>query len=168
MAIAAIQREETYNIPSADVFGDDDFAVAPDLEDLAGGLIDRHPEQFGHLAALELAFLWKAKGGVSKGKATLGKCQKPSGLLAFFAGKDWIVWLAADTARDARMTDRQIEAALYHELLHAGFDAERGDRAWVGHDVEMFRSEVEEYGLWHDSLRQVGPAFRQLGFEEMR
>lgn len=159
------EADRTYAVPNESVFGEDDFIAAADLQRIAQDLIARHVGAIGHLASFEVVYLWKKTGGKSKGSPTLGKCQKPSGLLAHFTDATYVIWLAADHCRDSAFTGRQIEALLYHELLHTAVHPDTMEPILVGHDVEEFRAVIESYGLWDDSLRNVAPAFRQLGLE---
>lgn len=146
-----------------------DFLSARAMQDVAEDLIATYPE-LSHLKSARIAYLWKRSGGQSKGQATLGKCQKPSGLLAHFAGVDYVVWLAADHARDHALTALQLEALVFHELMHT--DVEDHDEAedvvftMRGHDVEEHSAVVRRYGLWRDSLTQFAAEVRQLSLSE--
>jgi Putative phage metallopeptidase len=156
--------------PTEEEFDGQDFLASAALTDLAGELIVSCPE-LRHLGDAAMGFLWKRKGGASKGKSTLGKCQKPSGLLAHFARYDFIVWLAADHATEYQFSGVQLEALLYHELCHADLDEdeETGDRQWTikPHDVEAFGSEVRRYGLIFEDVRSFAKeAARQLTLDE--
>jgi len=160
----------SYPFPAPDVFKGQfgeklDFALAPDLRALADELIDRHADKFSHLPQLQIEYLWKLKGGEKSGKATLGRCQRPSGLLAFYSKADFVVWLAWDHGVTLKMERQQVEATLFHELCHIGVDAETDEPLAVPHDVEMFADEVRTYGLWRSDLqclRQLGLFERQL------
>ena len=123
------------------------------------GTIASDLTRFGHLRDREVVYLWKASGGKANGKLVLGKCQKATGLVAHFSKADWVVWLAADHGRDLGLTRWQVEAGLYHELLHAGAD-EVGTPTLYPHDAEMFRAEIEQYGLWKSDLRFVADSFQ--------
>lgn len=139
-----------------------DYLAARELEILAADLISRHPEHIGHLAAVEIAFLWRAEGGKTAGKLTLGKCTKSSGLVKHFTDTAFVIWLAADHVRALLLGDTQIDALLFHELLHAGYDAEADKPAVIPHDLEAFTAEVEAYGLWRSELREMDAAMKQL------
>src|SRR5688572_9351481 len=89
----------TFPIPTKAQFGVEDFLPATDLSELGGDLIRRHPTKLGFLRNYRIAFLWKAKGGVSKGMATFGRCEKASPLVRHFGKHDLVVWAAADHLR---------------------------------------------------------------------
>ena len=124
------------------------------------GTIASDLTRFGHLRDREVVYLWKASGGKANGKLVLGKCQKAAGLVAHFSKADWVVWLSADHGRDLGLTRWQVEAALYHELLHAGQNEQTMEPAVYPHDAEMFRAEIEQYGLWKSDLRFVADCFQ--------
>lgn len=163
----------TIRIPGDEEFEVDgsDFLLANDVEDLASVLIGRYPE-LAKLEEASIGYCWKRKGGESGGSSVFGKCTKPSGLLAFYTERHFIIWLAADHCRAWEFGDREIEALLYHELCHAELieDEDTGQvkAKTLAHEVEMFVSELDRYGLWHDSLKRAKYGFDQVtlpGFE---
>lgn len=165
----AVEPSNGLKVPSDSIFDDgDDFAVSSALAQRARVLIDRHPEHLKHLDGMSVIYLWKRQGGKSKGRATFGKCSKPSGLLKHFSEAQFVIWLAADHCRAAGYRDREIEALLFHEMLHTGIaevdenTGRGGGATLVPHELEVFRAEVEIYGLWAPDLKEVGPAFQQV------
>lgn len=158
---------QVLRVPADAEFGDDDFFVSTSLAARAAVLAERH-EDLEHLhTSYTVVCLWKRAGGTSKGRPVFGKTVKPGGLLKLFSASTWAIWLAADHCRGAGYGDREIEALLFHELLHTGI-AEVDDETGRGggptlrpHDAELFRAELEVYGLWDQQLRDVAPAFRQ-------
>jgi hypothetical protein len=154
------------SVPAESQFGDRDFLPADDLEILASDLIDKHTT-FSHLPGLRVHYRWKKKGGKKSGAAVYGKCVKPSGLLADYSEADFVIWLAADYVRDADFTQRQIEALLFHEMLHAGISDDEDDDGeakpvLIAHDFEGFRAEVEHYGWWSSELGDLRKTALQL------
>ena len=145
-----------------------EYGSAPDLTRIGWALVKRHfttlPE------GVRIEFLWKARGGSSNGKLTLGKCIKMGGLALHFAETDYVIWLAADHI-DALPLDRyQVEALLFHELCHidATKEEEKVTIAVNAHDLEAFKAEVEYYGFWrHDLAAMARTMQRRLpGFDE--
>lgn len=158
---------------------DEDFkANADDFLDARGAAVIGEQlvaecNEFAFLQDAKIRYLWKREGGESHGRATLGKCQKPSGLLRHFALADFVIWLAADHARERHITHRQLEAMVYHELCHCDvrIESKTGEAdkvTWIlaAHDVEAFSAEVRKYGLWRDDLKEFGVAVRQLSLAE--
>lgn len=148
--------------PKDSEFFDEDFLEAPDIEAVAEMLRERHNLP----PSITFAFRWRKKGGKKAGVAKRGWCQKLSGPAKHFAGgKDFLIWLAADTCRDAQYTQEQYVALIYHELLFADvdIDPETYDETPVMRhvDFEGFVEEVEHYGLWEDNLRRFAEAVKQ-------
>lgn len=151
--------DAAYPVPT-DWQEDEEFQLAPDLERIARLLIDVCPE-LAHLNGLEIRYCWKRKGSKQHGKAVLGTCQKPSGLLAYFSGADFVVWLSAQWLTDMRATNWQVEAILHHEMSHTGYDDETDTPTVVAHDFADFRSTLERYGFYLDDLIEAADSFRQ-------
>jgi hypothetical protein len=156
---------DLYPVPSTDAFENEqgetlDFIGGADLERCANRLIAKHPTRFGFLQGFRVGYRWRAKGGKTKGKATLGRCQKTAGLLKNFSGVDFIIWAAADNCRDAHMTFRDMEALVFHELCHTGCTEDYQPRV-EPHDFEGFVFELQEYGAWTRDLKWAQQAFTQ-------
>lgn len=159
-----MDSNQPYPVPAAERFtvgqGNMDFIDALDLDDLAREVIRKHPI-LDWLRERELLFLWKRVGGKSHGRARVAHCVKPTGLLRRATGADFVIWLAADTLREAMYTVGQVEALLYHELRHCDQD-ENGKLSIAGHDFEGFASELAEYGAWNPDLENIVDIARQL------
>lgn len=145
--------------PPQDAEFDGDFITSQDIGGLAKTLIARHP-QLAYLEGARVIYVWKRRGGKSGGNRTLGKCQKPAGLLRHFSGADYVVWIAADHARDLGFAPREIEAVTFHELLHTEWieedeDTGKGHFGLCGHDFEGFVAELDAYGPWQANLREM-------------
>jgi hypothetical protein len=154
-------------VPCEDCFEDQDgkhdFIDAADLEEMALRLISRHQTRFGPLGRLGIVFQWKAKGGRSQGKVTLGRCQKTAGLLKKFSKADLVIWAARDNCEDLHLSFKQMEALIFHELLHADVDTEYKPII-KPHEFEGFSFELQEYGTWSRDLEHASRAFRQTSF----
>lgn len=149
----------TITIPSEHAFKRE-FLEAPELERMAQTIIRQHAE-LAFLLDWDIRCLWKREGS---GKEAMGRCRVLTGELAYFADADWLIWVAADIARDSLFGDHEVEALLFHELLHCDLKGKEGQEkpATRGHDFEAFAIEVERYGAWDVSLRRAHTAFRQL------
>jgi hypothetical protein len=162
--VTAGDPEQLYpEIPSSLDFekAECDYVDGADLEKIGEALIE-HQGGFGYLRDRKIVYLWKNHGGKKAGKAILGKCQRPSGLLAKFCNADWIVWLAADHHAEFRSTRFQVEATVFHELCHTDVDEKNDAALLVGHDYEGFCREVELYGLWRGDLEKAAQSFEQM------
>lgn len=149
-------------VPDADTFKEEgkEFLPADDIEAVAEALISHHG--FPWAGEVIISYYWRDKGGSSQGKAVLGKCVKLSGLAKVGIGGDFVIWLAADTARDVRLTAWQMEAAIYHELLHVGWNDEADKPGVEPHQFEGFLAELREYGAWHEDLANLAETATQL------
>jgi len=155
--------EQLYPMPAPGDFdkAGSDYLDAPELEKIGEALIDKQGG-FGYLREMKIVYLWKRKGGTRAGKAILGRCEQPTGLLAKFCTADFIVWLAADHHAAFRHTRFQVEATVFHELCHTDHDEENDEPCRVGHDYEGFCREVELYGAWRSDLEKAAQTFHQL------
>lgn len=143
----------TVRPPMDPAFDGDDFLAAPDIEAVAEDLRERHNLP----PSLRIVYRWKRKGGKKGGAPTRGWCAKLGGPAKHFAGgADFLVWLGADTCREAGYTQAQYRALIYHELLFAGVevDPETGEEKPIARrvDFEGFLEEIRDYGLWEDNL----------------
>lgn len=163
--------DDVYPTPADERFEERDYMSAPDLSEIAKALVKADRAQFDHFKGLHVVYLWRRKGGSTGGRLTLGKCQKPTGLLAYFAGADFVVWLAADHHRDRVAGERagasrfEVEAALFHEMLHVGIETDDDGNVRnviVPHDFTAFNAEVTRYGAWKGDLRAADQSFRQM------
>ncbi len=152
-------------MPPSVAFGEGDFIEAPELLRLANDLV-RHWPELAFLSEFQGRVLWKRKGGEKGGKATFAKFQVLSGMLEFFSGADWVMWVAADHTRVGEFD--AFEEMVYHELLHAEMvldeEGESLDPPQIrarGHDYEGFLQEIRRYGAWAPDLRSAKAAFEQ-------
>ena len=148
----SIGDDELYAVPAVARFGEAGFIAAPDLAELAEGLLE-DPEIAGYLeeggvAGWGITYLWKVDDA-----RYAGKCRKLAGELAFFTGSQFLIWLNADTCRDL-FALRQVRALLFHELLHVGI-TDKGAPAILRHDAEVFRNELEVFQLWNANLQNT-------------
>lgn len=155
-------------VPNVDEFDGAEYIPAPELQAVLSALVEQYDDTIGHLTRVSVMVLWRAKGGKSKGKAKFGQCQKPSGLLAYFAADtEFVITVSADHCREAEYMTSQLRALVYHEALHIGWedgeDGEDGHAVLVGHDVETFTAEIRDMGAWHQMLSATADAFRQAG-----
>lgn len=133
---------------------DSDWLPADALGELAADL-SAFPE-LGAVSEFTIRYGWKREGGKT-GEA--GYCKKLSAEARFLAEVDFFIWLAADQARE--LSQRQLEALLFHELCHVGKN-DKGKAEAKKHDVELFTAEVRRYGAWNFRLDAAHQAFEQL------
>ncbi len=129
------------------------FSEAEPVEQIAQQLIaSYHPE----LATARIKFIFQEKAGKKGGKVILGKTQKVSGILEFYAECDFLICVAQDTWIDLA-SDKK--TALVDHLLErcTGIeDAEDpgADIKWSTRepDVNEFATILGRYGAWTEDL----------------
>lgn len=146
-------------VPRGDDFDREgsDFLEAPTLEAMARGLMERY-EGIRWLEGWRVRFLWKRRGGTRGGNSVLGKCLLPPPIARHFAKADWFIYISADHCRQ-RLTQFQMDALLFHEMLHCVLKGEDSRPALVGHDFEAFIAEVREFGAWKADLQAAQRVF---------
>ncbi len=161
--IKGTNPEQVYPVP--EFMGE--YQLAEDLQEIGHALIERGKlRDFPQEPMPEILYLWKSKGGKSAQKGTFGKYVKLSGLPFFLSREaDFVVWLAADHVKDANYTRYQVEALLYHELLHvdANFDEDNEFKGFTtkSHDLEVFKDEVSDYGFWENDITSFARVVQQ-------
>jgi hypothetical protein len=146
------------SVPDEDMFMGD-YLPSQEIEEMAAALIEQYP-QFHVIAenGYRITYLWKSKGGKSKGRLRRGQCQKLTGLPYYFGETDFVIWLAADHLRDR--PNFNFRRLVFHELKHIAVD-ENGQATCVGHEFEGFVDEVEEFGIWDEGMKPLAEAFQQ-------
>jgi hypothetical protein len=115
------------------------YEAAPGLTRIAGELIAEYPD-LADCRGFKIDVLWKHKGGKD-----LGKCVKVGDLARHYAEADYIVWLAIDNVREQALSDQQITALLFHELMHVEEVLDRvcaAAQAVHGHHLPQRRSRL--------------------------
>ena len=142
-----------------------EFEAAPDLEAIAEALIEEDDVPFAPLMGCRIAWFWRAKAGKTGGRTVFGKAQLASGLLAHVTGADLVVWFGADACRAAAVTNRQLEAGVFHELCKVErVVGKQGNVRWQLRppDFAGFLPELARYGAWRKGLREAGRSFRAM------
>lgn len=148
-----------------------DFLPAPAVAAVARLVAAKHRARFPHLFPplnQQVDYLWKRTGGESAGRTVLGKCVKVGSLAKYYLNATvlegtWVIWIAADNC--ALITERQMEALVFHELLHTGIN-DKLKAKLRPHDVEEFRAVIEEYGFVFDDLRALKHSVQQRSLFE--
>lgn len=149
------------SIPADHQFDERDYLNAPDLERIGRALIMSNDIRFGFLHNARIAFLWKKDGGTSGRKVVFGKTTKANAVIRHFAEVDFVIWLGANHCRDYALSNWQLEALVYHELLHCDID-NKGKFIVSPHEFEGFLAELRNYGAWLPDLEAAASAFSQM------
>lgn len=150
------------------------YSPAPEVQRIAEALINKHVE-FRMLRKIRIDYVFRSTAARDKGKLTLGKAKKITGLEALLATPDlandpeatseFASFFALEAAADTweLMNHRQREALIFHELCHFTVDVDEEGNAILSirpHDVEAFAAEIQQYGPWkmdlYDFLETIG------------
>jgi hypothetical protein len=152
------ETEAEFPFPSATAFESDgrrlNFIPAPELQIIVEELIERDG-RFVHLQTLGVDVHWKRKGGRAFGAASL-----TSGKLALHTDAAFQLWIAADNCRVNNLSPHQMEALIFHELLHC--EVHEDKPVMRQHEWEGFAEEINQYGLWFTGMQRIGAAVKQL------
>lgn len=135
---------DIYPVPSDLSFGAFDVKEAGDLRQIAETLI-QGTEDFTWLRGAKIGFYWLRKGGSSDGVANLGGTRKPNKFEQKETGARMVVWVAADTARDLRLSPAVMEAVV-HERLCAIDKDEHGGIRRKGPDFRGYSKNIKRFG----------------------
>ena len=142
------------------------------IQEIAEALITHHDElRWISEGEYRIVYFWKGKGGTSKGKPVIGKAAMAAGIIGHLTDATFQVVMSADHCRE--MTNLQLEAAIYHQLLHFEERETEDSEGEVTqspairpHDFEGFRGELDRYAFWSDEFRGAAHSFgTQLRFE---
>lgn len=139
---------------------------APEVEKIVNDLLPKHHKHLNR-HDVQIRCVFRDPVTRSKGKITLGKARKVSGLNAHLVGlshrddlgdepTDFFVIEIAHKPWEA-LTEAQRVALVDHELCHLDVeipDTDDQDRklAMRGHDLEEFTEVVERHGLWRPQI----------------
>ena len=163
---------ETCHAPYEAWFGLDDFL--PGNTQMIGSGVDRLDEigdaiiaayqELYYLRDVRIIYTWRKRATTNMGIPNIGECKKLTGLTKYHAKAEWEIVIAADEAQS--LTNRQLEAAMYAELLHIEEreNAEGETRLVMRpHQFSGFYDEIKRYGLWRVDLQNAHAGFQQLG-----
>ncbi len=155
--------ENEYTIPYESAFKGADFQSARGIAEIGDRFIET-TEEFAHLRGIEVRYLWKRRGGLKGGAPRLGALQKPGGLTAYALGHpQFILWLAADHCREAKLTNEQMDALIFDLLCRGVADPDDHSAFRVaGPDYEGNVLTLDKFGFWHPDLRELGAHIKQL------
>ncbi len=159
-------------VPTDSEFEGRDRMRSRDLKNIGDAIIRAPRYGLGDLLTheVQIEYLWVNKKKEKAGKTVWATCFKESGRARFYADCDYSIEVYAGSLRDYTLSHWQLQALIDHELRHIDLtiDDETGEVSFgvIGHDVEMFYSELKHYGLWDSSLKRAAVAFHQLTLSE--
>jgi len=136
-----------------------------DLEPLAEQVMEEYSSDLQDVYGQPCRIKYLAKS--SKKSQFLGKCCKASGHWKHMTNFDYVVIVWETFWKNA--TEFQKKALLFHELSHIKLEEKEnpeGDLeiSWKlkKHDAEIFISELEMFGAWHEPLDGVVSVCKEL------
>ncbi len=167
VSVLIADEDLRYQAPLPGDFGQHEFVESEVLRELAGEVVAeffepredwQHQTVSRAWASGDITVLWKLRGG-----RALAKCMLPPALARYLGAKTWLIWVAADHAREGAYGREKLSAVLHHELLHVGIDIASGKPGIVPHDAEVFAEEIADHGVWRDDLLPLVMACRDVG-----
>ncbi len=124
----------------------EEYDVSIKYEKMAQEVIEEHPA-LDWLKNMRIGYVVSSKDKKGNGKLTLGECIRVKDVYKVFMPYDFIIVMY-----DRNMvgfSDYQRRIVMHHELLHIGVDESNGEPKYViiPHDIEDFRTIIDEYGL---------------------
>jgi hypothetical protein len=116
-----------------------------------------------------LRYFWRRRGGTQGGNPRYARIKRPGVYEAYFSGGKavYLVDLSADHVRDARFTERQLQACLYAQLCRTDVDPDDNDAyRLVGPDFSGFIREFDRFGAWSSDLRELHAHVAKLPLEQ--
>lgn len=135
----------------AEVKPSEGYELSDEVKAIIVRLVEREA-RFGHIADYRLAGVLQV-GKKPEGKGglhVLAKAVKAPTLWRDLGQYDVVVW--ANQMAWQRLSERQREALIAHELSHIGTPNEAGQVVMWEHDIEEFGWVVRTYGQWHSGL----------------
>lgn len=162
--VSAEMQQQLFTVPEDSAFAGAAYRAAPEPAAIASTLIDRHGF-LGELRDCKIGFEWRRKTGRPKGRPKVGQLRRCSDLLGYYTGRDFVIWLAADTTREGGFDDRAVEWAVFHQLCRIGVD-EKGNFITVEPELVAFQAEIKLYADVSEDLRLARRSYvaaEQLG-----
>lgn len=152
--------------PTKDGFGGAPWKGDANLAILADRVMSQHAERFRVTRNFSIEYLWRAKGGTSRGEPKLGDCVKLGGLAYHFSSADFVIWFAADHVADFGFKEREYEALMFRMLMHIGSNENTGAATLVPFDFKGFNAELAAYGPWDEALRKMHQTLQPTLFDQ--
>lgn len=121
-----------------------DAEIAPDIEEIALGVIAEHSDlQIITALNVRVGYVRSFERKQSKGRIVFGDCRKVTTVYGAYVPYDFIITLYALNTNI--LNDEQIKILIWHELKHIKL----GDRGLTlaPHDVEEFDEIIQKHGV---------------------
>lgn len=95
---------------------------------------------------VSIVYLGSDDARKKNGKLTLGQCEKVGDKWKWSVPADFTITVFEPNVEE--FNDRQLEALIFHELLHVGVEDDEHDHLYVRpHDTEDFSAVIKRYGV---------------------
>lgn len=124
------------------------YVQSEEYADLADEVIGMHPELHWILDAdVRIGFLKSMYQKHSKGRDVHAECVLVKDMYRTFCPYDFLIIFYE--LNNSGFTDEQLRILMYHELLHVDVNEKDGEARYAvsPHDVEDFRTVIEQYGI---------------------
>lgn len=125
---------------------EDDFIVLTEAELILRYVVEHYRDS---LAGFRIAIVAQKEIPAVNRRGRLGTATKLPGKLRYLA--EWDAVITIDFGRWARLSDRDRQRLIHHELEHLDLNDERTGLRLRSHDFEDFASVIELYGLRSES-----------------
>ena len=161
---------------AADLVSDEAFPL-PDIEEFYGeflpdesldallAAIRGHFHAFDRFRGLNIKIFWQNDAGKEEGRIKIGSSSKQNSITRYLANVDWVIFVNHKAAAQYGLTNWQMEACVFHQLMHIEVEHE-GDAIKLKthpHDIGLFHAEVINYGAWYFDLKNTARSFEQAG-----
>lgn len=161
MTATVTQISYEIHVPGKDAFGGKPFLAAGELATLGDRVIEQHQPRFDVCADFQIDYLWRARGGTSRGEPILANTLKPGGLALHYSRADFVVVFSADHLSELGLTQIQYEALMFEQLSKVGSNENTGSAELRPYDFAGFTAAIEAYGPWREDLRLMARTIRQ-------
>lgn len=155
------QQASMFLVPADKDFGAEEYRNATELATLAGDLIEERG-YLQHLGHCKIGYLWKRKTGVSKGRRITGVLERQSGTKPFFSRQEFLVILAADTARERKHTARHVARSLLRCLRRIGQD-DKGNWIELPFTLQLDVEDIQEFADLDDEDLKLARKAHRMG-----
>ena len=125
-----------------------DVYISTEYEELAEKVIDEHPDlRWIRATGVSIGYLESDQEKKNASGYVLGQCSVVKDIYRPYCHHDFLITIFLPNT--AHLSEEQKKVLLYHELLHVDVDESSGEPKYrtAPHDVEEFRSVIDQYGI---------------------
>lgn len=124
----------------------ENYQTSEEYEQMADEVIEEHEDLYWiRKANARIGYVSSMIEKQSNGRYVYGECMKVKEIYQLYAPYDFLIVLYEPNI--SHLDREQLKILLYHELLHVGISFDGAEFKIRPHDVEDFRTVLEQYGL---------------------